>query len=218
MRRALILGALALALGLLLGRLSAGDVSSSTAPPPDSPGPTREGAGGVGLGYAHTRTGAVAASAGFQQAFADPAILRRGELRRRVEAVATPAYASTMLAANEIGAQRLAQGVLGDGVRAGLPTAYFKVPVFHKLLSYSPQRAVVRLWGFTVVGNASTAEPAAYFGTARMVLAWQSGDWRIAATGAAFGPTPRLLTPRRGGEGFDLIDLLEEMKPYAVAP
>jgi hypothetical protein len=218
MRRALLIGALTLALGGLLGRLSADDVFSSPTPSAVSPGPTREGAGGVGLGYAHTRTGALAASARFQQAFADPAILRRGELRRRIEAVATPAYVSRMLAANEVGAERLAQGILGDGVRADLPTAYFKVPVYHQFLSYSPQRAIIRLWGFTVVGNASTAEPAAYFGTARMALAWQDGDWRIEATRAAFGPTPRLLTPRRGGEGFDLIDLLEEMKPYAVAP
>jgi hypothetical protein len=217
MRRAIAIG-LALALGLLAGRLSAEDSTAPAPLDPDSPGPTRLGAGGVGVGYAHTRGGALAAAARYQQAFADPAILRPGELRQRIETVAAPGYASAMSAANEPGARRLARGALGEGLRSKLPTAYFAVPVSYRLLSYTPRRAVIRLWGFTVLGNASTAEPGAYFGTSRMELAWLEGDWKIAATRAAFGPTPRLLSPRRGGEGFELVDLLGGMRPYAVAP
>lgn len=217
MRRALLL-ALALVLCLIAGRLSAGHRPSPPPQDPDSPGPTRQRSGGVGVGYAHSRAGALAANAGYQQAFADPAILRAGELRRRIEAVAMPAYAPAMLAANEPGARRLAQGTLGEGVRQKVPTAYLGVPVSYRLVSYSPQRAEIETWGFTVAGNATTAEPAAYFGTSRTVLAWSEGDWKIAATRAAFGPTPRLASPRDGGEGFDLVDLLGDMRRYAVAP
>jgi len=217
MRRALLLAAVGV-LGLLAGRLSAQGDSSPSPHAPDSPGPTRQGSGGVGVGYPHTRAGALAANAGYQQAFADTAILRLDELRRRVEAVATPTYAPAMLAANEPGARRLAQGTLGAGVRQKVPTAYLGVPVSYRLVSYSPRRAVIETWGFTVLGNATTAEPAAYFGTSRTVLAWSEGDWKIAATRAAFGPTPRLASPREGGEGFELVDLLEQMERYAVAP
>jgi hypothetical protein len=207
-----------LILGVLAGRLSACGSSPPSPHHPDSPGPTRLAVGGVGVGYAHTRAGALAANARYQQAFADTAILRHGELRRRVEAVATPVYAPRMLAANEPGTERLARGVLGAGIRAKVPTAYFGVPVFYRLLSYSSRRAVIRTWGFTVVGNATTAEPAAYFGTSRVVLVWSEGDWKIAASRAAFGPTPRLLSPRRGGEGFTVVDLLAGMRPYVVTP
>lgn len=217
-RRAFLLIAAALVLGILTGRITDGGQTPSATPHPDSPGPTRPGSGGVGAGYAHTRAGALAANAQYQQALADPAILRPGELRERIEAVATRDYAPAMIAANEPGAQRLAQGVLGAGVKEGLPTAYFGFPVFYRLDSYSPQRAVVRTWGFTVLGNAATAEPAAYFGTSRIELAWSEGDWKIAKTQGGFGPTPRLVTPRRGGEGFELVDLIEGMRPYAVAP
>ncbi len=217
MRRAILIAAL-LALGLAAGRLSAPSHTAPAPQDPGSPGPTRIGSGGAGVGYAHTRAGALAANARYQQAFADTAILRPGQLRQRIEAVATPGYAPTMLAANEPGAKRLAAGPLGEGVRAKVPTAYFAVPVLYRLRSYSPQRAVVETWGFTVAGNGTTVEPAAYFGTAHTVLAWREGDWKIAATRAAFGPTPRLLTPRTGGEGFGLMDLLKGMRRYAVAP
>jgi hypothetical protein len=215
MRRALPIAAVLL-LGLLLGRLTAPD--SSPTPHPDPPGPTSLKSGGVGADYAHSRGGAIAAAAGYQQAFADTAILRPGELRRRVEAVATPGYAPQLLAANRPGARRLTHGALGTGLQAKTPTAYFGVPVFYRLDFYTPRRAVIRTWGFTVLGNATTAEPGAYFGTSRLVLVWMEGRWKIAATRAAFGPTPRLLTPRRGGEGFELVDLIEGMRPYASAP
>lgn len=217
MRRVILIVA-ALVLGLVLGRLS-GHGDGSPAPAlPDPPGPTRLESGGVGVGYAHTRAGAIAANANYQQAFADAAILRRGELRRRIEAVATPDYVPAMLAGNEPGAQRLAAGEIGRGLREGVPTAYLGMPVLYRVLSYSPQRAVIRTWGFTVLGNATRAEPGAYFGTSRTELVWLEGDWKIADTSAAFGPSPRLVSPREGGEGFGLVDLLEGMRRYAVAP
>ncbi len=217
MRRALLIAAV-LVLGLLAGRLSASGDPSPPPPDPGHPGPTRQGSGGVGVGYAHTRQGALAANANYQQAFADTAILRPGELRRRVEAVATPTYAPQMVAANAPGAKRLAAGTLGVGVREKVPTAYLGVPVSYRLVSYSPERAVIETWGFTVLGNATTAEPAAYFGTSRTALTWSEDDWKIAATRAAFGPTPRLGSPREGGEGFEVVDVLEQMERYAVAP
>jgi hypothetical protein len=217
MRRALLIAA-AVCLGLIAGRLTACGQPDPRPLNPGSPGPTRLAVGGVGVGYAHTRAGALAANAGYQQAFADASILRPATLRARIEAVATPQSAPAMIAANEPGARRLAQGVLGAGVREGLPTLYFAVPVFYRLDSYSPRRAVIRSWGFTVVGNATTAEPGAYFGTSRVELVWLDGDWKIAATRAAFGPTPRLITPREGGEGFSLVDLIEGMRPYAATP
>jgi len=217
MRRALLISAILVG-GFVLGRVFAPGDGSPAPPLPDSPGPTRSLSGGVGAGYAHTREGAVAANANYQQAFADAAILRRGELRRRIEAVATPDYAPQMIARNEPGMRRLAAGPIGVGLREKVATAFFGTPVLYRVVSYSRRRAVIGTWGFTVLGNATSAEPEAYFGTSRTELVWMHGDWKIARTSAGFGPTPRLLTPREGGEGFSLVDLLQEMRRYAVAP
>ncbi len=207
---------IAVVVGVLIGRASAPGSSPPLEAAP-SPGPTGESAG-VGVGFSRTREGAALAAGSYQQAFADTAILRPGELRRRIEAVATPRFAPRMLAANEHGTAQLAGGAFGEGIRERVQSAFFGVPVSYRVLSYTPSRAVVQTWGFTLLGNVGSVEPTAFFGLARTVLAWTGGDWKIANTRASFGPTPRLGTPRAGGEGIGLIELVKELHRYAVAP
>jgi hypothetical protein len=212
--------AAAVILGLLLGRVTA---PTGNPPPPSSsleapaPGPTSQKAG-VAVGFSRTREGAVLAAASFQEAFATQAVLRPGELRRRVEVVATPGFAPVMLEANTPGTERLRRSAFGEGIRGAIPSAYFGVPVAYRVLSYSPDRAVVQTWGFTLLGNVSSVEPSAYFGLARTVLVWLDGDWKIEDTRASFGPTPRLASPRPGGEGLGLVELSKELHRYGVAP
>jgi hypothetical protein len=207
----------AVVVGVVLGRVSAPTAASVSREAVPSPGPTRKSVG-VGVGFSRTREGAVLASGSYQQAFADSAILRPSELRRRIEVVATPSFAPTMLAANEGGTAQLARGAFGDGIRAGVQSVYFGVPVSYRVLSYSSSRAVIRTWGFTLLGNVDAVEPTAYFGLARTVLIWTEGDWKIADTRASFGPTPRLGTPRPGGEGLGLVELTKGLHRYGVAP
>ncbi|HXS33131.1 MAG TPA: hypothetical protein VN758_05075 [Solirubrobacterales bacterium] len=209
---------IAVIVGVLIGRASApGTSPTPLEAAPSSPGPTGESAG-VGVGFSRSREGAALAAGSYQQAFADTAILRPGELRRRIEVVATPGFAPRMLAANEHGTAQLAGGAFGEGIRAQVQSAFFGVPVSYRLLSYTPSRAIVQTWGFTLLGNVGSVEPTAFFGLARTVLAWTGGDWKIANTRASFGPTPRLGTPRPGGEGIGLIELVKELHRYAVAP
>ena len=215
MRRVLAV-LIALAIGLAVGRISTpAPRCPETAHP--SPGLTRERAG-VRVGFPHTRQGAALAAGSYQQAFADRAILRPGELRRRIEVVATPRFAPVMLQANRPGALRLWRGAFGEGMRAEVPSAYLGTPVGYRVLSYSPGRAVVRTWGFTLLGNTRGVEPTAYFGLSRTVLVWVRGDWKIADTRASFGPTPRLASPRPGGEGLGLVELTQELQGYDLAP
>lgn len=208
--------------GIVAGRLSAPDSSAPPQQPPlkagsPPPGLTSKWAGG-GVGFPRTRQGAALAAGSYQEAFAEAAILRPGELRRRVREVATPAYAPVMLAANRPGTGRLARGAFGTELGAGVPSVFLGVPVGYRILSFSPGRAVVRTWGLTLLGNVGAVEPTAYFGLARTVLVWLDGRWRIADTRASFGPTPRLGTPRPGGEGLGLVELLGELHRYGVAP
>jgi len=199
----------------------AGRVSTSSPACPkavsSTPGPARESVG-VGVGFARTRQGAVLAAGTYQQAFADTAVLRPGELRRRVEAVATPAFAPTMLKANEPGTSRLASSSFGAELRAGVKSAFFGVPVSYRLISFTADRAVIRTWGFTLLGNVSSVEPIAFFGLARTVLVWMDGDWKIAGTRASFGPTPRLASSAPAAEGLSLVALTRELHRYGVAP
>ncbi len=205
----------ALAIGALFGqtgssRPASGEITGTA-------GPSRT-SNGVPVGYPHTPAGAAQAVANYQRAFADPAILRPNVLRRRIDVVGTPDYAPTMLAANSPGERRIAAGPIGEGLAHGIQTLYAAVPIGYRVESYSPQRARILTWGFTLLGNASAVEPGAYFGLTHTELAWQGGDWKIAATRGGFGPTPKIET--KGGRlgGFDVLALAKGLRSYAPTP
>ena len=207
---------LALLAGLLVGRTS--DPQGRPAPSATTgAGPTATRAG-VPVGFARTRTGAAAAVASYQRAFADTAILRPAVLRRRIEVVASPDYVQTMLAANSPGRERLARGPIGAGAAHGIRTLFLGVPVGYRIESFSPHRARVLTWGFTLLGNASAVSPRAYFGLTQTDLVWQHRDWKIARTEASFGPTPRLQTSPGPADGYSVMRLARELHSYGVAP
>ena len=204
-----ISGIAALLLGLAVGQAGGGGSAVKAEAP--------RVLAGVQVGFRHTPAGAAAAVAAYQRAFASAEILKPGVLKRRVEVVATADYSARMLAANSPGERRIAAGPIGVGVRAELQTLYASVPVGYRVESYSPERAKVLTWGFTLLGNADSVEPEAYFGLAKTELVWQ-GHWRIATVQSGFGPTPQIETGEREVGGFDLMALARGLKSYAPAP
>ncbi|HEX4732492.1 MAG TPA: hypothetical protein VH299_14575 [Solirubrobacterales bacterium] len=200
----------AVAVGAVGGRLIGG--GADQAPPAASGVKLTPPAGD------HTAQGAAAAVAADERGFGSPSVLSISGLRRKVDEVATPAFAAEMLAANRPGSERISGGPIGIGLAEGTETIYVAVPVSYRVESYSASQARVATWGFTLLGNASTVEPAAYFGLTQTVLDWVGGEWRIAKTSGSFGPTPRLVTPRKGLEGFDLLRIAKRMRVYELAP
>lgn len=180
-------------------------------------GPTRVEAG-VPVGYAHRPAGAALAVANYEQAFANPAVLRPRGLRDRIEAVATPDFAATMLRTNSPGVQRIASGAIGEGLAHRVQTLYTAVPIGYRIESYSPARARILTWAFTLLGNESAVEPEAYFGVTRTDLVWSEGDWKIAGSRGGFGPTPKIETAPGPVDGFDVIALARRLRSYALAP
>lgn len=213
---ALVLAALTLLVaGLLIGRASA--PSGGTAEASSSSGPARVEEG-VPVGHARTREGAAAAVASYQRAFADAAILQPEVMRRRLEIVASPDYVQRMLAVNSPGRERLALGPIGQGIRHGIQTLYVGVPIGYRIESFSPRRARILSWGFTLLGNASAVAPRAYFGLTHTDLIWLDGDWKIAGTEASFGPTPKVQTPPGPVGGYDVMRLARELRSYGSTP
>jgi len=169
---------------------------------------------GIRVDFPDTAEGAAAAVATYERAFASPSILRPSVMRERIEAVATPDYAARMLAANSPGRERLAAGPLGAGVADGLQTLYASVPIGYEVEAFSPSRARILTWGFTLVGNVSAVEPAAYFGLTHTELRRVEGSWRIAATRAGFGPTPKLATEPGPLGAYDVVGLAARLTSY----
>jgi hypothetical protein len=209
----------ALVVGALIGR--------ATYPSPPAPTPVRapaispggaRTAAGVPVSFPETPAGAAAAVAAYERAFAGPQVLLPGVLRKRVEALATPDFAGTMLAVNGPGLERLADGPLGVGLAHGLRTLYAAVPIGWRILGWEPGRAEVETWGLSLLGNAGSVEPAAWFGLSRTELTWLGGRWRIAAIESSFGPTPRLATSAGPLGPYRVLDLARSLHAYALAP
>lgn len=219
-RRALALRALALLAAAVIGWL-AGHTSTAgqgaEAGRREAPAAPRERAG-VSVGFPRSREGAGAAVAAYQRAFASASVLRPGVLEERVKAVATPAYVAQMLEANAPGVARIAAGAIGEGLAKGQLTLYTAVPIGYEVESFTPQRARILTWGFTLLGNASTVEPSAYFGLSHTELAWTADGWRIAQTESGFGPTPKLATAPGPLGGYDVLNLATRLRSYELAP
>jgi hypothetical protein len=211
-----VLAAAAICAAFLLGRAST--------PPGEDPGspPAQSSASNAELAsppdFAQTPDGAAEAVAAYQRSFASASILKPGALRARIEALATPDYVATMLAANSPGEQRIAAGAIGQGLAEGLQTLYAAVPIGYRVESFSPKRARVLTWGFTLLGNAATVEPAAYFGITHTELVWSEDGWRIAETRGGFGPTPKLATTPGPLGAYDVIGLANSLRSYRLAP
>ncbi|HEX3608223.1 MAG TPA: hypothetical protein VHU14_00930 [Solirubrobacterales bacterium] len=218
-RRRLALACIAtLLVGILLGHsLSSPSSGGDRAATPAKAGAARSLAG-VPVSFPDSPRGAAQAVAAYQRAFATPAVLRPGVLQARIEAVATPDYAATMLAANSPGGERLAAGPIGAGVRRRVQTLYSAIPIGYRVESFEPDRARVLTWGFTLLGNAEAVEPAAYFGLTHTELVWMEGRWRIAETRGGFGPTPKLATKPGPLGAYDVIDLARGLESYELAP
>jgi hypothetical protein len=206
-----------LLVGFLLGHALSPTSGGDRAETPPKAGAAGSLAG-VPVSFPDSPAGAAQAVAAYQRAFASPAILREGVLQSRIEAVATPDYAATMLAANSPGAERLAAGPIGVGVRRGVQTLYSAIPIGYRVESFEAGRARVLTWGFTLLGNASSVEPAAYFGLTHTELVWMEGRWRIAETRGGFGPTPKLATKPGPLGAYGVIDLARGLESYELAP
>lgn len=217
-RRGLLLACVAtLLVGFLAGHGLSPTPGGDRAATPAKAGAARSLAG-VPVSFPDSPAGAAQAVAAYQRAFASPAILGKGVLQSRIEVVATPDYAATMLAANSPGAERLAAGPIGAGVRRGVQTLYSAIPIGYRVESFAPNRARVLTWGFTLLGNASSVEPAAYFGLTHTELVWMEGRWRIAETRGGFGPTPKLATKPGPLGAYGVIDLARGLESYELAP
>jgi hypothetical protein len=146
------------------------------------PGPSRTVAG-VGVGYARTRAGAVAAVIADGTLLSDPRVLLNQRRRTQVLGlIATGRYAATFSGP--------AAAALNATARSR-PTVFFAAPIAYRLTSYSPSVATVTGWGVSVAGSSSAA-PSSTWGTSVTTVRWVAGDWKVDAVRSSAGPTPAL--------------------------
>ncbi len=209
--------ALALALGLALGRWSApapeGDpeaVASGPSAPvtePASAGPAQRTTG------ARTPEGAARAAATALRSLADPRLLHDSERRRRVVgAIARPGYRAELLPLFDRTYGYLAD-LLGAPAREG-DVVLRMTPLGYRVESYGAGRASVAVWQLTVLATPER-EPIGAWSTSRAELIWADGGWRVERFGSDVpGPAPAVTAPASPTPGRLFVDAGRGFTPF----
>jgi hypothetical protein len=168
---------------------------------------------GVEGGFARDEAGAVAAALEYATAAQNWLYLSDEQVAESASAVVVPEVRDDLVA--ELVDQ---VGLLRDELVESSGTVWFVLaPLATRVDSYSPDRAVVRVWQVRVLSADGVAVPQSGWQTLRFELAWDDGDWRIADTAEVEGPTPQLeagLQPWSAGyldrelEGFTRVGAL----------
>jgi hypothetical protein len=208
-------------LAMLVG-FAAGRASETTDPPPQppraAPGP-QDVHLGVPARFPRTSKGAVAAMLSHGAALSDPRVLLNPRRRTQVlSVIATPRYARSFTGRSAAGLEAARAGPLGRSLAEGAQTLYLASPIAYRLVSYSPQQAVVEGWGVSVVGTASGMEPVATWGKTLTTARWHDGDWRIDAVESKDGPVPALADGQRPAPATEFFARLRGLRGIRHLP
>jgi hypothetical protein len=174
---------------------------------------------GVGVGYARSREGAVAAATNYVKVLASPLIFDPGRRRAAIRRLAAPDAVERLERAYDASTPRVAEGLFlpPDGGTAGTQVLLMAAPVSYHVDAYSADRATVSIWQTTVAGSGGGAPPLQAWGTTTVTLRWTGGDWKQVSATSRAGPVP-LPDSALPTDVEQLLRQLENYKEYRYAP
>ena len=176
----------------------------------------------VGVGYAHSQEGAVAAAANYTRVLSSDLILDDARRRAAIDTLAAPEAKARLQKTFDQAVASLRQGLGvtgagGDGAQVLLRAT----PVGWRVEDYSSSAATVAIWVTSVAGSlGQTSQPAPIregWGTTTVSLRWVDGDWKQVASTTTDGPVPiaDVAPPTAAGE---LVTKANEFKEFTYAP
>lgn len=193
----------AVLVGVLIGRGTAGSDGGRSVSASGAPTDQRSG---VPTGYPHSEGGAASAAANLSATLAYSVAQGPGQVKEVAGQVGTASYASRVAAAYQD------RQVLDPSA-----TVLFRaVPITYRVLSYSDDRAAVRIWSVSILAGEDSSPGAASFKTATIVVRWTNGDWKVDdVQDAVPGPTPVTASPTGGSE---FVADLGDSEAFLVTP
>jgi hypothetical protein len=183
-------------------------------------GPRRFEAG-VGVGYAHSQQGAVAAAANFTRVLSSDLILDTSRRRAAIAALAAPAAKARLQRTFDQAVVSLRQGLgVSDSANDGTQVLLRATPVGWRVEDYGDDTAKVAIWVTSVggsIGGTVAAPIREGWGTTTVELRWVGDDWKLAESTTTDGPVPiaDVAPPTAAGE---LVDKANEFKEFTYAP
>lgn len=184
-------------------------------------GPRRV-ANGVGVGYAHSQQGAVAAAANYAKVLSSALILDTAQRRAAIDTLAAPEARARLQKTFDQAVASLRAGLGVTGPAAGRAQVLLRAtPVGWRVEQYGKGSARVAIWvtsvGGSLGGQAGTVPVREGWGTTTVSLRWVDGDWKQVASTTTDGPVPiaDVAPPTAAGE---LVTKANEFKEFTYAP
>jgi len=181
-------------------------------------GPQRFEAG-VGVGYARSQKGAVAAAANYTRVLSSDLILDKARRRAAINALAAPQAKARLQKTFDQAVVSLRQGLgLKEADRAQVLLR--ATPVGWRVEQYGKGSARVAIWVTSVGGSVGGNVPVPVregWGTTTVELRWAGGDWKQVDSTTTDGPVPiaDVAPPTAAPE---LVDQANKFKEFTYAP
>jgi len=177
---------------------------------------------GVGVGYAHSQDGAVAAAANFTRVLSSDLILDTTRRRAAIAVLAAPEARGRLQKTFDQAVASLRQGLGVTGAAAQDAQVLLRAtPVGWRVEDYSAGSARVAIWVTSVggsIGGTNGAVPIREaWGTTTVTLRWAGGDWKQVDSTTVDGPVPigDVAPPTAAPE---LLGKANEFKEFTYAP
>jgi hypothetical protein len=197
-----------------------GTASAAPAAASRAVGPSRY-LDGVGVGYARSQEGAVAAAANFTRVLSSELILDTRQRRAAIDVLAAPEARGRLQRTFDQAVASLRQGLGVTGAAAKDAQVLLRAtPVGWRVEDYSPRSAKVAIWVTSVGGSIGGAQPVPIreaWGTTTVTLRWAGGDWKQVDSTTVDGPVPiaDVAPPTAAPE---LLGKANEFKEFTYAP
>ncbi len=175
---------------------------STTASRPD-PGPTRV-IDGVGLGYARSEAGALAAATEFLEVGGGSLVTNERDYLAAMNAMAAPEWSAS-------GQETGRNAVAFFTERYGADATSVTVPVAHEVANYTPEAATIEIYSVMLASGTELPLGEQLWGLSRVQLRWVDGDWRLSSEDNVGAPAPAFPAGQRPG---DIGSILEGFEPY----
>ena len=182
----------------------------------------RKLAHGVGVGYANSRQGAVAAAANYSTVLSSDLILDTANRRAAINTLAAPEARAGLQKTFDQAVASLRKGLGITAGNAGSVKVLMRAhPVGWKVDDYGNGTAKVAIWVTGVTGSiGGTGPPVPIregWGTTTARLRWVKGDWKLVESTTVDGPLP-IADVSPPTPAPELVSKASEFKEFTYAP
>jgi hypothetical protein len=177
---------------------------------------------GVGVGYARSQQGAVAAAANYSSVLSSELILDTARRRAAIDTLAAPEAKAGLQKTFDQAVASLRKGLGVTGADADNVQVLMRAhPVGWKLDDYGGGSARVAIWVSGVTGSVGGAGPPVPiregWGTTTVNLRWVKGDWKLVDSTTVDGPLP-IADVSPPTPAPELVSKASEFKEFTYAP